>query len=167
MIQCLRTKNSNGRHFTYVKVIISSLVSESIIWNIFWLPKGWAVKRGYFTAKACRPDVYRAANELLRMALDGRLCISLKPRDYFGQREFWKEHPETQKLNDVINSVELIVKEKLERMEEEPEGEYESEEEDEDGDQFKKNLDSDEEEESDQDEHNVAKNPYALLDQQE
>lgn len=101
------------------------------------------------------------------MALDGRLCISLKPLGYFGQREFWKEHPETQKLNDVIDSVELIVKEKLEKMEERPDGEYESEEESEDSDQFKKNLDSDEEDKSDGDEHNVANNPYALLDQQE
>lgn len=128
--------------------------------------KAWAIKRGYFTAKACRPDVYRAANELLRMALDGRLCISLKPCNYFKQKEFWKENPETQNLNDVINSVELIVKEKLEKMDEETDGDYESEEEDDDGGQFEKSSGSDEEDERSEGENNVANNPYALLDQQ-
>jgi hypothetical protein len=31
------------------------------------------------TAKACRPDVYRAANHILRLALDGRINLSLRP----------------------------------------------------------------------------------------
>ncbi len=115
--------------------------------------------------------MYRAANELLRMALDGRLCISLKPRNYFKQIEFWKEHTETQKLNEVINSVELIVKEKLEKMDENTEtGDFDSEEEDEDFNNFEKNVDSQTVEEDDdhsEEENNVASNPYALLDQQE
>jgi hypothetical protein len=44
--------------------------------------EAWALKRRYFTAKAARPDVYRAANELLRMALDGRLFFYLRPKHY-------------------------------------------------------------------------------------
>ncbi len=44
--------------------------------------EAWALKRRYFTAKAARPDVYRAANEILRMALDGRLFFYLRPKFY-------------------------------------------------------------------------------------
>jgi hypothetical protein len=39
----------------------------------------WAIKRGFLTAKACRPDIYRAANHILRLALDGRINLSLRP----------------------------------------------------------------------------------------
>lgn len=46
----------------------------------------WALKRGYLTAKAGRPDVYRAANALLRMALDGRLCLCLRPPNFTAQK---------------------------------------------------------------------------------
>jgi len=42
----------------------------------------WALKRGFLTAKAARPDVYRAANNILRMALEGRLCLCLRPPDF-------------------------------------------------------------------------------------
>lgn len=42
----------------------------------------WAEKRGYKTAKAARNDVYRAANSLLRLAIDGRLCLCLRPPGY-------------------------------------------------------------------------------------
>ncbi|XP_061381859.1 guanine nucleotide-binding protein-like 1 [Danaus plexippus] len=48
-----------------------------------WSPRdvcdGWAKQRGYLTAKAARLDTYRAANSLLRMALDGKLCLWLRP----------------------------------------------------------------------------------------
>ena len=42
----------------------------------------WALKKGFFTAKAARPDAYRAANQLLRMALVGRICLCLRPQGY-------------------------------------------------------------------------------------
>lgn len=42
----------------------------------------WAERKGYKTAKAARNDVYRAANSLLRLAVDGRLCLCLRPSDY-------------------------------------------------------------------------------------
>lgn len=42
----------------------------------------WAERRGYKTAKAARNDVYRAANSLLRLAVDGRLCLCLRPPGY-------------------------------------------------------------------------------------
>lgn len=46
---------------------------------LFIYNQGWAIKRGFLTAKAGRPDTYRAANNLLRMALDGKICLSLRP----------------------------------------------------------------------------------------
>lgn len=42
----------------------------------------WAERKGYKTAKAARNDVYRAANSLLRLAVDGRLCLCLRPSGY-------------------------------------------------------------------------------------
>ncbi|XP_059050329.1 guanine nucleotide-binding protein-like 1 [Achroia grisella] len=56
-----------------------------------WSPRdicdGWAKKRGYLTAKAARLDTYRAANSLLRMALDGKICLWLRPPGYTEQQE--------------------------------------------------------------------------------
>lgn len=43
---------------------------------------GWAKKRGFITARAARLDAYRAANDLLRMALDGKICLCLRPQGY-------------------------------------------------------------------------------------
>lgn len=51
----------------------------------FLLP-AWAEKRGYKTAKAARNDVYRAANSLLRLALDGRLSLCFQPPGYSEQK---------------------------------------------------------------------------------
>ena len=42
----------------------------------------WAEKRGFLTARAARPDVYRAANSILRLALEGRLCLCMRPPGY-------------------------------------------------------------------------------------
>ena len=47
------------------------------------IPAAWAKKRGYVTAKAARLDTYRAANSLLRLAVDGRIVLSIKPPGYF------------------------------------------------------------------------------------
>ncbi|CAH4033027.1 unnamed protein product [Pieris brassicae] len=56
-----------------------------------WSPRdvcdGWAKKRGYLTAKAARLDTYRAANALLRMALDGKICLWLPPPGFADDRE--------------------------------------------------------------------------------
>lgn len=53
------------------------------VMNIFPLCSlAWAERRGYKTAKAARNDVYRAANSLLRLAVDGRLCLCLRPTGY-------------------------------------------------------------------------------------
>ncbi|XP_048479993.1 guanine nucleotide-binding protein-like 1 [Plutella xylostella] len=59
-----------------------------------WSPRdicdGWAKKRGYLTAKAARLDTYRSANSLLRMALDGKICLWLRPPGYSKEKEKWE-----------------------------------------------------------------------------
>ncbi|XP_060808467.1 guanine nucleotide-binding protein-like 1 [Amyelois transitella] len=63
-----------------------------------WSPRdicdGWAKKRGFLTAKAARLDTYRAANSLLRMALDGRICLWLRPPGFTENRESFENHAE-------------------------------------------------------------------------
>lgn len=44
------------------------------------------------------------------MALDGRLCLSLRPRNYSKEIDKWSQHDETKKLNEVIANVESIAK---------------------------------------------------------
>ncbi|KAI5637170.1 50S ribosome-binding GTPase domain-containing protein [Phthorimaea operculella] len=63
-----------------------------------WSPRdicdGWAKKKGYLTAKAARLDTYRAANSLLRMALDGKICLWLRPPGYTQDRERFESSEE-------------------------------------------------------------------------
>jgi hypothetical protein len=113
---------------------------------------GWALKRGYFTAKASRPDVYRAANELLRMALDAKLCLSLKPKNYSKEKDYWLNHAETKALDDIVHSVE---KSALENYNPNSKNEIEEEEDEEDEEDFEnhnfeKNILSDDHEEEEE-----------------
>nr|XP_020466580.1 guanine nucleotide-binding protein-like 1 [Monopterus albus] len=68
--------------------------SEELSWTAWDVCEAWAEKRGYKTAKAARNDVYRAANSLLRLAVDGRLCLCLTPPGYSCLREHWENHPD-------------------------------------------------------------------------
>lgn len=69
--------------------------SEWTAWNIC---EAWAEKRGFFSAKGGRTDVYRAANNILRMAVDGRLCLFMLPPNYTKEEERWIQDPETTRL---------------------------------------------------------------------
>jgi ribosome biogenesis GTPase A len=51
-------------------------------WTAWTICEAWAAKRGFRTAKAARLDVYRAANNILRLALDGRLVLATTPPGY-------------------------------------------------------------------------------------
>lgn len=72
-------------------------------WSAFSICESWAVHRGFLTARSGRPDVYRAANHLLRMALDGRtLCMAFYPPDYLSLKEsHWEEHEEIEKISRI------------------------------------------------------------------
>ncbi|CAH1169968.1 unnamed protein product [Phaedon cochleariae] len=63
-------------------------------WSAMDICDGWAKKRGFLTAHAARLDTYRAANSLLRMALDGKICLCLRPPSYAEKKEYWASHPE-------------------------------------------------------------------------
>ncbi|KAJ1648755.1 hypothetical protein IWQ61_009948 [Dispira simplex] len=52
-------------------------------WTAWTLCEAYAVRRGFFTSRVCRPDVYRAANTLLRMTVEGRILLSFKPPGFF------------------------------------------------------------------------------------
>lgn len=58
------------------------------------------MKRGFYTARAARLDSYRAANSLLRMALDGKICLCLHPPGYSSQKG---------KINNCIESLNLFL----------------------------------------------------------
>ncbi|KAM4580018.1 guanine nucleotide-binding protein-like 1 [Odontesthes bonariensis] len=68
--------------------------SEEPRWTAWDVCEAWAERRGYKTAKAARNDVYRSANSLLRLAIDGRLCLCLRPTGYSCLREHWENHPD-------------------------------------------------------------------------
>ena len=62
-------------------------------WSAYDVCEAWAVKKGFRTAKAARPDLYRAANHLLRMAFDGRtLCLAFYPEGYVRGKDVWESH---------------------------------------------------------------------------
>ncbi|XP_054276390.1 guanine nucleotide-binding protein-like 1 [Macrosteles quadrilineatus] len=63
-------------------------------WSAMDVCDGWALKRGFRTAKAARLDSYRAANHILRMALDGKIALCLRPPGYHANKEFWLKHEE-------------------------------------------------------------------------
>lgn len=108
-------------------------------WSAMDICDAWAIKRGFLTAKAARPDTYKAANNILRMALDGKLSLSFTPEGFTANEEMWKNHPD---LEAVIAIQALNMKEKVE---------VESE--------LEENSDESDAEQS----TSVFKNPFALL----
>ncbi len=149
---------------------IKYLFLSIIIYLFLKITKAWAVKRGYYTAKASRPDVYRAANELLRMALDGRLCLSLKPRNFLSEKKLWQDHSETKQLKEIIKNVEHLAeanketyKEEMNKIDEDDENT--TDENDEEAGQMEEgdNEENEEEKETESSSINIRQNPYALL----
>ncbi|KAJ2779474.1 hypothetical protein H4R18_003993 [Coemansia javaensis] len=55
-------------------------------WSAWAICEAFAIDRGFFTTKAARPDVYRAALYILRWVLDGRILLSFKPPGFFDHR---------------------------------------------------------------------------------
>ncbi len=56
------------------------------VWSAVDICEAWALKRGFITAKAARPDSNRAANSIMRMALEGQITLyTLPPK--FHERE--------------------------------------------------------------------------------
>uniref|UniRef100_A0A8C6UU48 Guanine nucleotide-binding protein-like 1 n=1 Tax=Neogobius melanostomus TaxID=47308 RepID=A0A8C6UU48_9GOBI len=106
-------------------------------WTAWDVCEAWAERRGYKTAKAARNDVYRAANSLLRLAVDGRLCLCLRPPGYSCLREHWENHtdlPEIMALQGRTNVEEVSDEEGESSSEPEEEERDRDADDDEDGD---------------------------------
>uniref|UniRef100_A0A8D8XEB5 Guanine nucleotide-binding protein-like 1 n=1 Tax=Cacopsylla melanoneura TaxID=428564 RepID=A0A8D8XEB5_9HEMI len=69
-----------------IKLLHIKHPSDDEYWCSMDICDGWAQKRGYMTAKSGRHDSYRAANELLRMATEGRICLCLMPPQYLDRQ---------------------------------------------------------------------------------
>ncbi|KAK6469967.1 guanine nucleotide-binding protein-like 1 [Huso huso] len=117
---------------------------EAPPWTAWDICEAWAEKRGYKTAKAARNDVYRAANSVLRLAADGRLCLCMRPPGYALQKAHWEQHPETVE----ITALQAAQRHDSRATSEEEEEEISSSEQEED----EKDRDADEEEEEEEEE---------------
>ncbi|XP_076663867.1 nucleostemin 4 [Andrena cerasifolii] len=65
-------------------------------WSAIDVCDAWASKRNFITARTARLDSYRAANSLLRMALEGKICIYIYPPDWVVNKEKWEDHPDVE-----------------------------------------------------------------------
>lgn len=66
--------------------------------------EAWAEKSGFRTAKASRPDVYRAANKILRMVVSGELCLTFRPPEYCEMKHEMLNLPETAALSTLLKT---------------------------------------------------------------
>lgn len=78
-------------------------VEKADEWSPVTICDAWATKRGFITARSARPDTYRAANNILRMALDGKIVMSLRPQGFFERLEYWKAHPDNAEILEIMN----------------------------------------------------------------
>ena len=65
---------------------------KSAEWSAIDICEAWALKRGFLTARTARPDIYRAANHLLRLALEGNINIYFRPEGYFENINHFESH---------------------------------------------------------------------------
>lgn len=65
-------------------------------WSAMDICDGWAAKRKYLTARTARFDCYRSANSLLRMALEGKICVYAYPPGWSADKENWEKHPDVE-----------------------------------------------------------------------
>ncbi|XP_030639955.1 guanine nucleotide-binding protein-like 1 [Chanos chanos] len=112
-------------------------------WTAWDVCEAWAERRGYKTAKAARNDVYRAANSLLRLAMDGRVCLCLRPPGYTEQTDQWESHPD---LAEIIALQGRKDEEESGERDEEEEGESSSE-----GEEEERDRDADDDDDDDDD----------------
>ena len=89
-----------AEHLDFPKILaLKHLEGDRAEWSPFDICDAFAIKRGFITAKAARPDTYRAANSILRMALDGKLTLSLRPVNY--QDTDWECLPELEEVKKI------------------------------------------------------------------
>ncbi|GFR78050.1 guanine nucleotide-binding protein-like 1 [Elysia marginata] len=67
-------------------------------WSAYDICEAWAMKCGYTTSKAGRPDLYRAANKILRLAVEGQLCLCFYPPGFSTAAESLANNPDLESL---------------------------------------------------------------------
>ncbi|KAL6426727.1 hypothetical protein ACFW04_009230 [Cataglyphis niger] len=102
-------------------------------WSAMDICDGWAIKRDFRTARAARLDTYRAANSLLRMALEGKICLYIYPPNWTIDKEKWENHTDVEIVkwiqarnqgNDPDTQIEFISSEDEEEDNEKQEQKY-------------------------------------------
>lgn len=93
-IKCLLSDGLRGR---FLKVCESGMGQLRLLCIKMLFNIAYAIQRGFYTAKAARPDVYRAANTILRLTTDGRILMSFKPPGFFETSTYEKLRVEEQK----------------------------------------------------------------------
>lgn len=85
-----------GEHVNLPQLLKLHLPEDYDEWSAVAISDAWAYKRGFLTAKAARPDRYRAANHILRMCLAGQqqLVLQFYPPGYEERRDHWFQHPD-------------------------------------------------------------------------
>eukprot|EP01080_Neovahlkampfia_damariscottae_P005656 gene5656-9472_t len=68
-----------------VKLLNLKHPGKKSVWTAWDICEAYAIKVGYFTNKGGKPDVYRGANELLRMIFQGKIMFAFLPPKLFEQ----------------------------------------------------------------------------------
>ncbi|XP_046845261.1 guanine nucleotide-binding protein-like 1 isoform X2 [Xenia sp. Carnegie-2017] len=99
MAACIPLENTlNLVHPKIAQLEDDESIPKDIEWSAWDICDAWAEQRGFRTAKAGRPDTYRAANSLLRLATQGKIVMCLYPPGFFSKQDEWKDHPETKEI---------------------------------------------------------------------
>ena len=124
------------------------------VWTPMDICNAWADKRGFTTARGCRPDSYRAANELLRLSVEGKLVFCLRPPGFEDDEEEEEEEDNENDLAVVVNMVRNIQTAKKRKVEREPEVNRR---------EMEGNSLEEEEVSEEEDSQTVSRNAFALL----
>eukprot|EP00092_Neocalanus_flemingeri_P018436 GFUD01019955.1.p1 GENE.GFUD01019955.1~~GFUD01019955.1.p1 ORF type:complete len:549 (-),score=165.75 GFUD01019955.1:56-1702(-) len=82
------------------EILNIKLDEDEVRWSAFGICSAWADLRKYTTARTNRPDTYRAANQILRMALEGKICLALEPPSY--DQAAFVNHSDTEFVREVL-----------------------------------------------------------------
>ncbi|CAG0890527.1 unnamed protein product [Darwinula stevensoni] len=137
-------------------------------WCAWDVCDAWAEKRGYRTKKAARLDTYRAANHILRLALEGKICLCLYPPGYNKSKSEFETSPELQEIHSCyppsfFSSLEVSAH--TNKSKEEAESDI-SDDEDEGGDETTGGSVGDDDDDDEEDDEPGSFNKFAFLSEQ-
>ncbi|XP_013110086.2 guanine nucleotide-binding protein-like 1 [Stomoxys calcitrans] len=94
-----------AEHLDLPKILKIHLPEDYDEWSPVAICDAWAIKRGFIVAKSARPDIYRAANHLLRSCVSGQfqLILQFYPPKFNAQREKWVEHTDVAEVKKYQN----------------------------------------------------------------